>query len=76
MIIDDYPVYIKYTLCYSDYSILCPKNKSKSKQEAHGPNRSPENQFQSINTFAHDKISTMLIKGEKDIIFSLRIEWS
>ena len=27
-----------------------------SKQETHGPNRSPENQFQSINTFAHDMI--------------------
>ena len=25
------------------------------KQEAHGPHRSPENEFQSINTFAHDK---------------------
>ena len=27
-----------------------------NKQEAHGPHRSPENQIQSINKFAHDKI--------------------
>ena len=45
------------------------------KQETVGPHRSPENKFQSINTFAHDKIRPQLIK-EKNIIFSLKTEWS
>ena len=35
----------------SDHNTM---EKKTNKQEAHGTHRSPENQFQSINTFAHD----------------------
>ena len=41
------------------------------KQEAHGPHRSPDNQFQSIN-FAHDKISPQCWLKEKKILSSFR----
>ena len=45
------------------------------KQEARGPYRSPENQFQSINTFAHDKTRPQRwLKEKKDIIFSLKTD--
>ena len=37
-------------------------------QEAHGPHRSPENQFKSINTFAqsYDYIVTLIWRRKKD----------
>ena len=45
-------------------------------QKAHGSHRSPENQFQSINTFAHNKIRPQCWLKETNIIFTLKTEWS
>ena len=49
-----------------------PSN-NKNKQEAHGPHRSPEKQFQSINTFAQS-IDYAITLREKIIISILIID--
>ena len=48
-----------------NYSTYC-KNSLLKKQKAHGPYRSPEKQFQSINTFAQSYDTITLIKREKN----------
>ena len=44
-----------------------------NKQEAHGPHRSPDKQFKSINTY--DYIITLIKKRKKHIIDFRRINW-
>ena len=57
--------------------IAWQNNRNTKKQEAHGPHGSPENQFQTINTFAHDKILPQCWLKEKKILsFLWKLFWN